>query len=151
MRMMAFTLLLGWAAVGCGNDESAGSPDLARCIEGWWQDPAPSACACPGAVECDASDCESRRVVAFMPDGVSFNGVVRVSPSAHTATPSGVIARATYSVEAGEVRMTSSGTQAYTAAVSCQAAELVFNHVIKMRAPDWLAADLTETVQQGGK
>lgn len=148
---IAFTLLCV-ATVSCGggaNDgpsQSAGQ--LSRCVAGWWQDPAPSACACPGAPECDASDCESTRVIAFTPEGVSYTGVVRVSAESRSASPTASLSRGKYFVEEGRIRIVPEDAPPYSMEVSCQPGEMVANRVVKVRAQEWLAADLRGAVNQ---
>jgi hypothetical protein len=139
---------------GCGHDESdtGSAAQLSQCVEGWWQDPTPSACSCPGAPECSASDCAARRVIGFTSEHTSWTGIVQVSDGARSASPNGSLSKGTWAAEDGTIRIEPTDAPAYTAQTSCQQAELVFNQVVKVRAPDWLVADLAAAAAtEGGR
>jgi hypothetical protein len=122
---------------GCQGEEGA------PCMTGWWQDPTAGTCVCPGAAECDASDCEARRIVGFTMDGQSYTGIARISESLGTLTPVGSLSAGTYRVGGGEVLVTPSDAPAYSASMSCSGHGLVINGVSKVRASGWIASELT--------
>jgi hypothetical protein len=143
MKANTIVMLLCIAAFGCESEEAP----LSACVEGWWQDPAASTCACPGAAECDAADCQGFRVLGFTADGRSFAGVVRASSALETATPVGTLSSGTYAVENSLIRVTPGDAPAYAAETTCSAEELVFNGVVKVRPPQWLSAHLSTLAQ----
>jgi len=154
MRTKFATAFVCLALFGCGSDgpRTDSATQLARCVEGWWQDPAPSSCSCPGAEECGAGDCTSRRVFGFTAEQTSYTGIAQISEATQSATPTGTLSEGSWTVEAGSIRITPSDAPAYSAETSCQEQELVFNHVIKVRAPQWLASELAAAANaQGGK
>ncbi len=154
MRTTLLAAFVCLALSGCGSDgpRTDEAAQLARCVSGWWQDPAPGACSCPGASECGAADCAAIRVIGFDEEHTSFTGIVQTSESARTATPTGSLSEGSWTAEAGAIRITPADAPAYSAETSCQANELVMNHLVKVRAPDWLAVKLAAAAaEQGGK
>jgi hypothetical protein len=144
MKTTTTILVLCVAALGCDGDET-----LSACVEGWWQDAAAGTCACPGAPECDATDCEGLRVLGFTADGRAFTGIVRASAERQTASAIGSLSNGTYTVEDSVIRVTPADAPAYSGETECDAGAgtVVFNGVVKVRAPDWLAAQLTTIAQ----
>src|SRR5262245_57855020 len=109
------------ALAGCSSDgaETGAAAQMARCVEGWWQDPSPGACSCPGGAACEAADCAAIRVIGFTGERTSFTGIVQVSESARTASPTGALSEGSWTNDAGSIRITPTDAPAYAAAASC--------------------------------
>ena len=146
MRTKFVIILLCLVAFGCGNGGSAGS--FASCVVGWWHDPTPRACACPGAPECAAPDCEGWAVLGLTADGLYYSGIVRASQSLGSATPIGSLSTGTYVVEPGLIRITPTDAPTFSVETTCEAQRMIFGGLIQVRASQWLAAVLTGLTQQ---
>jgi hypothetical protein len=140
------------ALCGCSEaaPETGAAAQLSQCVEGWWQDPAPSACSCPGGAQCAADDCTARRVIGFFADHTSYTGIVQMSEQAQRAGSSAAMSEGTWSIDEGAVRVQPVNAAAYSAEASCTQSELVFNHVRKVRVPEWATADLAAAVAEKG-
>ena len=137
-RAWLWTLGLAWAlAAGCGRPAPGGgrdagaTPPLSRCVVGWWLGSA-QGCDCPSQPECAQGDCQGFAVYGFGADGMAYQGLVSVSPSAHTLSSEGA------------------GTNAVTLAVTCDTTHLQVGYESFAPAPS-AEAEALATATAGGQ
>jgi hypothetical protein len=131
---------------------TSGAGSTAQCIVGWWQDPEPGGgCICPGAPECNNSDCRGYHVNGFTAGGNYFSGFISVSQQSCTMTAPG-LSHGTYVISNGSVHVDAPPDPSFTQSVSCSSSQLSLEdgQVVQVRASSKLATALDRLTGDGG-
>lgn len=149
------TALVAVCSLSCHQTAAKSSrtdtPDAGSdCLVGWWNDPNPWACACPGQPECQFADCQAYNLRGFFQDGTYQTMVVTVSRSANSFSTVGSALQGVYVTHDSLIDiLVPKHTSVLNWPYSCGTSSMTLNLIGKVRSPENLAGSAGRLLASG--